>query len=142
MTNGSNSKAAITAAAAASAAAIAALGISYITRRSQKTGRDARYEIPAELSNCPYRAQLDLAVDLALQAGQNMVHHIEHKGTSAQKSESDLGINTKSNDADFATAVDIANEKLITEAIASKFPTHKMIGEEAVGTGSIPPLTK
>ena len=142
MTNGSNNKAIITGAAAASAAAIAALGISYLARRARKTSKNARYEIPAELSNCPHHSQLELAVELALQAGQNMAHHIEHKGTSAQKSESDLGINTKSNDADFATAVDIANEKLITEAIATNFPTHKMIGEEAVGTGTIPPLTK
>ena len=63
-----------------------------------------------------------------------MAHHIEHKGTSSQKSQSDLGINTKSNDADFATAVDIANEKLIMEGIAAQFPTHEVIGEEAVGT--------
>ena len=142
MTNGSNSKTIITGAAAASAVAIATLGVSYLFRRAQKTSRDARYDIPAELSDCPFSRQLELAVELALQAGQNMVHHIEHKGTSAQKSESDLGINTKSNDADFATYVDMNNEKLITEGIATKFPTHKMIGEEAVGTGTIPPLTK
>lgn len=142
MTNGSNSKTIITGAAAASAVAVATLGVSYLFRRAQKTSRDPRYDIPAELSDCPFSTQLELAVELALQAGQNMVHHIEHKGTSAQKSESDLGINTKSNDADFATYVDMNNEKLITEGIATKFPTHKMIGEEAVGTGTIPPLTK
>ena len=137
-----SNKATIVTAAAASAAAIAAVGISYLARRSHNTCKDARYNIPAELSNCRYYAQLELAVELAIRAGQNMVHHIDHKGTSAQKSESDLGINTKSNDADFATAVDIANEKLIMEGICAKFPSHKTIGEEAVGTGSIPPLTK
>ena len=137
-----NSKNATVAAAATVATAFAAIGtFALLRRRTRKTSDDSRYHIPVELSSCQYYSQLQLAVELALEAGSNMAHHIEHKGTSSQKSQSDLGINTKTNDADFATAVDIANEKLIMEGIAAQFPTHEVIGEEAVGTGSIPPLT-
>lgn len=71
-----------------------------------------------------------------------MIQHIESKGTDAESSEADLGISTKSNDTDFATLVDVQNEKLVMEAIAKTFPHHKVIGEETVGTGTVPPLTE
>ena len=50
-----------------------------------------------------------------------MIQHIESKGTDAERSEADLGISTKSNDTDFATLVDVQNEKLVMEAIAVRF---------------------
>ena len=70
-----------------------------------------------------------------------MEKHYNSKGT-ADENIDDLDISTKKNDADFATAIDVLNEALISREIKSNFPTHEIIGEEAVGTGSIPSLTK
>ena len=69
-----------------------------------------------------------------------MTQHYNSKGTADENIE-DLDISTKSNAADFATAIDVMNENYIQSAINKHFPSHKIIGEEAVGTGSIPPLT-
>ena len=52
-----------------------------------------------------------------------------------------MDIATKANAADFATAVDRANEDLIAGEIRRHFPTHDVIGEETVGTGAVPVLT-
>lgn len=70
-----------------------------------------------------------------------MVEYLDAKGTSREAS-MDLGIETKSGDADLCTMVDVENERLVTEGIRSEFPHHDIIGEEAVGTGVIPPLRK
>ena len=70
-----------------------------------------------------------------------MTQHYDTKGT-ADENIADLDISTKSNAADFATAIDVMNENLIESSILKQFPTHKIIGEEGVGTGTIPPLTK
>ena len=74
-----------------------------------------------------------------LTAGSNMVEYLEAKGTSAEAS-LDLGIETKSGSADFCTKVDVENERLVIEGIMKRFPNHHIIGEESVGTGSIPEL--
>jgi len=72
-----------------------------------------------------------------------MIPHLDSKGTKAgQGAESKLGINTKQNDADFCTAIDIANEKMIIEGIQGSFPDHEIIGEESTGTGDVAPLTE
>jgi hypothetical protein len=42
---------------------------------------------------------------------------------------------------DFCTQIDVDNEHLITSAIQAHFPTHHIIGEEAVGSGEIPLLS-
>ena len=70
-----------------------------------------------------------------------MVHQCDSKGTSAELSDSDLGINTKGQAEDFATAIDLWNEKIISDAIRRFFPMHQIIGEESTGTGDLPPLT-
>mmetsp|Transcript_27517 Transcript_27517/g.64550 ORF Transcript_27517/g.64550 Transcript_27517/m.64550 type:complete len:276 (+) Transcript_27517:896-1723(+) len=67
-----------------------------------------------------------------------MVGYLEAKGTAAESSIDDLGIETKSGAVDFCTRVDVENEALITEGIRKRFPSHAIIGEETVGTGSIP----
>jgi myo-inositol-1(or 4)-monophosphatase len=72
-------------------------------------------------------------------AGRNMVGYLDAKGTENEK-EFDLAIESKSNAADFCTKVDIENESLISNGIKLHFPTHDIIGEEGVGTGSIPAL--
>lgn len=70
-----------------------------------------------------------------------MVQHCATKGTEKELSDADLGINTKGQAEDFATAIDLWNEKIISDAIRKFFPSHKIIGEESTGTGEIPPLT-
>jgi myo-inositol-1(or 4)-monophosphatase len=69
-----------------------------------------------------------------------LVDYCHSKGTEAESS-FDLGIETKSGAADFATQVDVDNEKMVIKGILAKFPTHEIIGEESVGTGEVPPLT-
>lgn len=70
-----------------------------------------------------------------------MVKYLETKGTIAEASMEDLGIETKSGAADFCTRVDVENERLVIEGIRRRFPNHNIIGEESVGTGSIPKLS-
>ena len=71
-----------------------------------------------------------MAVTMALQAGKNMVLHCDSKGTDKEPSEKDLGINTKGQAEDFVTAIDVWNEKIISDAIRRFFLTHEIIGEE------------
>ena len=70
-----------------------------------------------------------------------MIEYMEQKGTDAENGESSLGISSKSNDADFCTAIDIQNEDLVTKALSSTFPTHQIIGEESTGTDKPKSLT-
>jgi len=89
------------------------------------------------------RDELRLAISLAVRAGRNMIPHLSSVGTAAgAESAAALGIQTKSNASDFATQVDVANEELITRAISSAFPSHRIIGEETVGSGPLPPLVR
>lgn len=101
-----------------------------------------KYDIPKDLLDSPYVKELELAVAMALEAGDNMVFHMENVGVeSGMTSEEALGISTKKNESDFATVIDVKNEKLVTSKIQQMFPHHMIIGEEDVGTGSVPPLT-
>jgi fructose-1,6-bisphosphatase/inositol monophosphatase family enzyme len=68
-----------------------------------------------------------------------MVDYLHAKGTQYD-STSSLGIETKTGQSDFCTNIDIQNEKLISDRIQQIYPNHDIIGEESVGTGSIPPL--
>ena len=99
-------------------------------------------KIPPALLKGPHAAEMQLAVKLALEAGKNMIFHLDTKGTKrGEGAEEKLGINTKQNDADFATEIDVANEKLIIAGIQKAFPSHEIIGEESTGTGEVAPLT-
>lgn len=77
-------------------------------------------------------------------AGRNMLGYVECRGTidEARYQLQEEMMEIKSSEADFCTHVDIENEKLVMEGIQHQFPTHKIIGEESVGTGTVPPLTK
>ena len=83
---------------------------------------------------------MELAVALALRAGHRMKAHLNTKGTTEDESE-DLGIAFKGQPEDFCTLVDVENERTISQGIVQHFPTHRIIGEESVGTGVIPPLS-
>ena len=78
-------------------------------------------------------------LNVLITAGSNMETYLDAKGTAAEAS-LDLGIETKSGSADFCTKIDVANEQLVIQGIQQKFPNHHIIGEESVGTGSIPAL--
>jgi len=44
-----------------------------------------------------------------------------------------LGIEIKGAPSDFCTKIDVLNEDLVTHAIKTTFPNHKIIGEERYG---------
>jgi myo-inositol-1(or 4)-monophosphatase len=68
-----------------------------------------------------------------------MTRHLDARGT-AHEDASDLDISTKSNSADLATAIDVFNEDLIAREIGSRFPSHRIIGEEWTGSGAVAPI--
>ena len=111
-------------------------------QETQDQPTKTQHQIPATLQTSPYTTEMKIALQLALQAGSNMLHHLETKGTqSGLGNESKLGINTKQNDADFCTKIDLLNEELITQGLAKHFPNHAIIGEEGTGTDEVPELT-
>jgi hypothetical protein len=99
-----------------------------------------KFQIPRALLDSPYATELKLAVRLALQAGRNMYPYCDAAGTI--HAVQDLGLAIKGGrPEDFCTQIDVDNEHLITSAIQTHFPTHHIIGEEAVGSGEIPLLS-
>jgi 3'-phosphoadenosine 5'-phosphosulfate (PAPS) 3'-phosphatase len=121
-----------------SASFAAGAGLVWLWQRRQKT---SKYDVPAALDQAPYRRQVQVAIRLALKAGANMYKYCDETGTQLQDKH-DLGISTKSNPEDFYTKIDVENEHLVMEGISRYFSTDKIIGEEAVGTGTVPPLTE
>lgn len=99
-----------------------------------------KYRLPPELVKSPYHKQLQVGLDLALQAGRNLIAYCQERGTYAE-SRHELDIVNKGQPGDFCTKVDIENEHLVTKGLQKHFPSHRIIGEESTGTGSIPPLT-
>jgi inositol-phosphate phosphatase/L-galactose 1-phosphate phosphatase len=137
--------------AAAAAIAIAssvALASAFSAVKKKRSDIDSSsssqlFRVPNEIlesTTCKCKDELVLAVQMALEAGKNMTKHYDSKGT-AEENMNDLQINTKMNDADFATAIDVENENYISTEIRKMFPDHAIIGEESTGTGTIPPLT-
>ena len=99
--------------------------------------------LPARLLESPFAKELQACVTLAHAAGQNMKGYLESKGTIHERDHVDavLGsLSSKSNEADFCTKVDIENELLIIQGLQKIFPDYDIIGEESVGTGTIPRL--
>ena len=66
------------------------------------------------------------------EAGKNIQDYCDVKGTEAEDSY-DLGIEIKGAPSDFCTKIDVLNEDLVTHAIKTTFPNHKIIGEERYG---------
>lgn len=129
---------------AVTAAAVVATAIAFTaTNKNQQrrpNGEDA-FQIPLKLLESPYATELTLAVKMALAAGKNMYDYCDQAGTEAAQLQ-DLGISTKGKPEDFCTKIDLENEKAIMAEIQRQFPSHQIIGEEAVGQGTIPPLSK
>eukprot|EP00985_Skeletonema_marinoi_P031215 scaffold36964_cov124-Skeletonema_marinoi.AAC.1 len=122
----------VAAAAVAVTSIAAASAFGAIKRSSSRSAKHQHFSVPNELlesTTCDCKDELVLAVQLALEAGKNMTKHYDSKGT-ADENMGDLQINTKMNDADFATAIDVENENYISNEILKKFPGHVIIGEE------------
>jgi fructose-1,6-bisphosphatase/inositol monophosphatase family enzyme len=90
-------------------------------------------ELPLPLQNIPiYSEKLNLALLSALAAGRAMR---ESSSKSQTTSTSNLKIKSTSTTVDFATEVDLANEKMIMSNIKSSFPADLIIGEEGSEAG-------
>lgn len=98
------------------------------------------YAIPPPLLHSPLAREVDVAIRLAVQAGCNMYAYCNEKGTEKEL-QHDLGVGTKGAIEKFYTVIDVENETLVTNGLQQAFPTHRIIGEETVGMGSIPELT-
>ena len=116
------------------------VGIYFLQRRRNEI-KKAKGAMPVELKNSTLAREVHIAVELALQAGRSMRPYCDEKGTAAEQ-EHNLGISEKGQPEDFFTKIDVENERLVTDGLLREFPTHKVIGEESTGTGTIPPLTK
>lgn len=108
------------------------------TSRQQDAIR--KYDIPEAFLSSPLRFEMQVAVRLALQAGNAMFRYCDEKGTAAEATH-DLDIATKGQAEDFCTRIDMENEQLITHGLLEHFPSHTVIGEETTGTGEIPRLS-
>ena len=120
-------------------------------KKSNTTGSKDRREDDAsrmipdvfQQSSCPYRDEVRLGVELAIQAGKNMLDHYDSVGTDRKSTLSVVLNKGDKSGIDFATDVDTRNEKLVMKGIKSAFPDHEIIGEESCSVdGSIPTLTK
>ena len=90
-------------------------------------------DLPETLKNCEYTKELIVSIDLALQAGDNILR--ANQDVKSHMVKGDLSV-------DFVTKTDKENEKLIFEKLSSKFPDYKFIGEESsADAGKIDPLT-
>jgi hypothetical protein len=119
---------------------LSAVGIGALLTLKWYTRKTEKHKIPDTLQKSPYGLHVQVAVQLALQAGANMVAYCDEKGTAAED-DHDLGIATKGAPEDFCTKVDVENERKIIQGLLNHFPSHQIIGEETTGTGAIPPLT-
>jgi myo-inositol-1(or 4)-monophosphatase len=112
----------------------------FVRRQTRRRSSPQPHDIPDALLASPLATELQVAVELAIQAGSAMYSYCNEKGTSAE-SLHNLEIATKGQPEDFCTKIDVANEELITNGLLQRFPFHKVIGEESTGTGAIPKLT-
>ena len=124
------------------ASAAVGAGFMWLWQQQQpRSNPQIKYTVPLDIAASPYGKHVTLAITLALQAGRNMHKYCDETGTQAAE-QHDLGISVKTKPEDFFTKIDVENETLVMQGIQKAFPTHEIIGEESVGTGGIPPLTK
>ena len=121
------------------------------SQQQENEKKKKKRAIPMALLTSPYGPHIQLAVQLALQAGDNMFDHCNEKGTVVEDDDEhdesrrgrrrQLVLKYKGQPEDFCTHVDIENETLIACGIQNQFPTHFIIGEESTGNGTIPSLS-
>jgi Inositol monophosphatase family len=102
--------------------------------------KNPKHVMPKHLLISAFQNELELAITLAVKAGENMYKYCDEKGTEAE-ADHDLSIATKGQPEDFCTRIDLENEKFVTEGLLKEFPNHEIIAEESVGNGPVPPLT-
>nr|KAF6330092.1 inositol monophosphatase 2 [Myotis myotis] len=83
-------------------------------------------EDPAASAGGPWEECFELAVQLALRAGQ-----IIRKALSEEKQ-----VSTKTSAADLVTETDQLVEDLIISEMQKRFPSHRFIAEEAAAAGA------
>ena len=112
--------------ALASAAAAAAL---LIARRSRPLARHLRW---VQAAGVTHSNELQVAIELALRCGEAMLATAGAPPTLKDGEEDGI---------DPVTATDTANEALVTQTLAMRFPSHSVIGEEAAAAaGGVPPI--
>ena len=90
-------------------------------------------DLPDALKNCEYTRELVVSIELALQAGDNILK--ANQDAKSHMIKGDLKV-------DFVTKTDKENEKLIYDRLYSMFPDYDFIGEESsADAGKIEPLT-
>lgn len=90
--------------------------------------------IPKELMGTEYDKMLEVATNLALKAGENILEAIKSKSMSISMKGS-TGI-------DFVTETDKLNENIIFTTLKKQFPNHRFIGEESSSASdSLPDIT-
>jgi inositol-phosphate phosphatase / L-galactose 1-phosphate phosphatase len=87
-------------------------------KKRERRGRK-RQKLPQAILTGRYAHEAKEAINLSLDAGQNM-----QRGDTA-------GLETKFNSIDFATVTDRANEQLIFDRLRQAFPAYEFIGEES-----------
>lgn len=112
------------------ASALFAAGVTWALKPNRRT-HAADTVVPKALIGVPYAEELELAIEVALKAGENIVSHSDSKGTADEKD---------SNDRQGNVEVDEQNERLVVEAIHYFYPDHKIIGDPT-DTGVVPNLT-
>lgn len=122
------------AATVGSAATLAAVFIAGRLRRKRCGSARAKALLgPLAARRGEYAEELQVATELALQCGEAMRQCLETKRETDWKDEAAI---------DPVTATDQANERLVTEGLKARFPSHEVIGEEAAAAaGRTPPLT-
>jgi fructose-1,6-bisphosphatase/inositol monophosphatase family enzyme len=111
-------------------------------RRQRPLSNVNPFIIPPSLLKSEYAQELQVAVQLALEAGDRMYPYCDAKGTEQESHpDCDLGIQTKGQAENFCTKIDLENERFIMEGLQSAFPQYDLIGEETVGTGPLPPIS-
>jgi len=110
------------------ASALFAAGVTWALKpsRGRKKGQTV---LPKELVGVPHSEELELAIEVALKAGENIVSQTDTKGTAAEHDKRGSGMD-----------VDEQNERMVVEAIRYFYPDHKVIGEPT-DQGIIPELT-
>ena len=117
---------------ALSAASLAAYAL--LTRWRRTRGAAAHAQWVRAVGFRSFAAEMEVAVELALQCGAAMRKTSGASATLKDGDDERAGI-------DPVTATDEANEHLVTRTLALRFPEHKIIGEEAAAAlGRVPPI--
>ncbi|KAM4688585.1 inositol monophosphatase 2 [Discoglossus pictus] len=95
-------------------------------KRDEQRLQEDQHGAGEQAAGDPWKDCMDLAVQLALRAGQ-----VIRKALSEEKQ-----VTTKTSIVDLVTETDNFVEELIISALKEKFPSHRFIGEESTSAGT------